>query len=52
MAGIFGLEALMIDRVVDIYCDFGESFETMFVHAFSVEAVIQRHLDDQTVPGG
>jgi hypothetical protein len=51
MAGIFGFEALTLDLVVDLYRGFRDSFETMFVQAFSMEAVIQRHLDNQRIWG-
>jgi hypothetical protein len=51
MAGIFQLEALTIDVVVESYRDLRDSFERIWRDNFSMEAVIQRHLDDRRLWG-
>jgi hypothetical protein len=47
MAGIFQLEALSLDILVGSYRDLRDSFERIFRENFSMEAVIQRQLDQQ-----
>jgi hypothetical protein len=44
MAGVFGLEALIVDPVVGEYRQLRNSFETLFRQGFSMEAIINRHM--------
>jgi hypothetical protein len=51
MAGIFRFEALTLDLVVAEYRDWRDKFEAMFSPYFSMEAVIEWHLNQQQLWG-
>lgn len=51
MAGIFQFEALTLDVFVDSYRDLRDSFERLWRENLSMEAIIQRHLQQQPFRG-